>query len=97
MKILVLGTAIVLVAVTAAAAVEAVESEFTKYAASMAKICEFGVTPEMEANYQFVIRAMEDAKYGYGRSSNFWGPSAPDDLYHRCFQAPGGGGGGGDD
>lgn len=97
MKILVLGAALVLAAVTAAAAVEAVESEYTKYAASTAKICESGVTPEMEARYASLVRTVEDAKYGYGRASNFWGPTSPVELYNRCFQAPGGGGGGGDE
>jgi hypothetical protein len=87
-----LGVAVVLATATA---VPAFQRELTAYDAATLHICEQGVTPQIQAKYEALLVALDDAKYGYGRSgspSNFWGPTNPRMLFEQCRQSGGDGG-----
>lgn len=72
-----------------AATATAYEAELRAYWQALASICMTGVTPDHVRLYEAVVKAVEAAEYGRGRTSNFWGPRSPELAYLDCFQAPG--------
>jgi hypothetical protein len=85
------------VVLATASAVPAFEKELAAYGSATVHICDDGVTPEMEAKYQTLVAAVDDAHYGFGRTaspSNFWGPTSPKQLFSQCHQMGGDGAGG---
>ena len=66
----------------------AFEAEVARYHHVVHGICRTGVTPEIAAAYQQAREAVERARYGGGRDSNFWGLKTPEDFWLDCFQSP---------
>lgn len=71
------------------ATAEAFEAEVKRYLEAVLRVCQTGVTPELVQVYEQALKAADDAKYGGGRASNFWGPKDPERSYLDCVQAPG--------
>lgn len=67
----------------------AFEVELQRYQQALVHVCRTGVTPELIRLYEEVVKAIDAARYGGGRASNFWGPRPPDLAYQDCFQSPG--------
>ena len=63
--------------------------EIQRYYQAVEPICQTGITPEIVKRYEEATRALETAKYGGGRDSNFFGLTSPESFYNRCFQSPG--------
>lgn len=71
------------------ATARAFEAEVNRYLEAVSRVCHTGVTPELVRLYEQALKAADDAKYGGGRASNFWGPKDPERSYQDCVQAPG--------
>ena len=98
MRALVVVLLVAMAVMATAGAAAAYEKELVAYDAATAKICERGVTPDVQAKYDALVAALDKAKYGFGHTaspSNFWGPTGPQALYEQCRQAGGDGGGSG--
>lgn len=64
--------------------------EVQRYLQGLEQVCETrGITPELVRLHQEATKALDAAKYGRGRGSNFWGLRTPEHAYHDCFQADG--------
>jgi hypothetical protein len=72
----------------AAAAPQHYAGALQAYQAAVDRICQTGVTPEMERLYAELVRALEAAGYGAGRGSNFGGPRTPEQAFLECVQSP---------
>ena len=88
-RLAVLG-ALVLGLLVTARPVAAFQAEVARYYESVAGVCQTGVTPVMRVAYEQAREAVERARYGYGRESNFWGLKTPEGFWLDCFQAPDG-------
>jgi hypothetical protein len=65
------------------------EDAAARYRNALGTLCVTGVTAEVQQRYEAAVHAADDARYGGGRQSNFWGPRNPEAAYHDCFQSPG--------
>lgn len=75
--------------VVQAAEKEALQAALQRYRQAIEKVCETGVTPEMVRLYEATVKAADEARYGRGRDSNFWGPKNPTHAWLDCVQADG--------
>jgi|SRR5262245_39866166 len=99
MRFVITASMVATVVLTAATAASAFEKELAAYQAATAKVCQRGVTPQMQAKYEALVAAVDEAKYGFGRTgspSNFWGPQSPQKLFEQCQQSGGDASGGSD-
>lgn len=83
---------VLLVGITDARAAEkneALQAALQQYRRSLEKVCDTGVTPELVRLYEAAVKAADQAKYGRGRGSNFWGPKNPTHAWLDCIQADG--------
>ena len=81
--------ATVLALLSPASAVTPYEAQLAAYQRALNSICHTGVTAEHVRLYEALIKAVEEAKYGGGQGSNFWGPRTPESAYRNCFPSPG--------
>ncbi len=61
-------------------------AQLEAYRQALTQVCHTGVTPELIALYEAVLRAADRAEYGAGRGSNFGGPRPPQFADQDCFQ-----------
>jgi hypothetical protein len=98
MRFIVTAVSLATVVLATGTGAHAFQKELAAYDAATLHICEQGVTPQIQAKYDALVTALEEAKYGYGRSgspSNFWGPMTPQMLFDQCRQSGGDGEGSG--
>ena len=63
--------------------------EVRVYQEAASRICQTKVTPELERLYAEAVRALDQARYGRGTGSNFFGLRSPEELHRDCVQSPG--------
>lgn len=63
--------------------------EAQRYLKALERVCDDRVTPELVRLHQEAVKALDAAKYGGGRNSNFWGVRTPEHAWQDCFQAGG--------
>jgi hypothetical protein len=94
MRSIVTAVLVATVVLATATAVSAFQKELAAYDAATLHICDQGVTPQVQAKYDALVAALDQAQYGYGRigsPSNFWGPTSPQMLFEQCRQMGGDG------
>jgi hypothetical protein len=89
-RLLALG-ALVLCLLAPAAPGLAFQAELARYYHAVRNICQTGITPDILTAYEQARRALERARYGGGRDSNFWGLKEPEGFWLDCLQSPGDG------
>jgi hypothetical protein len=71
---------------------DAHEAESRRYYDAVARICQTGVTSEINILYEMAQRADDAArKAGTRHANNFAGLKSPESAYLDCFQSPGDG------
>lgn len=65
------------------------QTDVQQYYDSLRDVCQTGVTPAMTAAWVRARKALDAARYGGGRDSNFAGIKSPTESWLDCFQSPG--------
>jgi hypothetical protein len=85
-------SAVLLVHLLAAGPADAYQAESKRYYDAVARICQTGVTSEINTLYEAAQRADDTArKAGTRDANNFAGIKSPESAYLDCFQSPGDG------